>query len=49
MILIRWTAFLEIRCAHEESPIVACNLYETAELILAAQYTQPREAAMAMH
>jgi D-glycero-D-manno-heptose 1,7-bisphosphate phosphatase len=49
MILIRWTAFLEIRCAHEESPIVACNLYETAELIVAAQYTQPREAAMAMH
>ena len=49
MILIRRTAFLEIRRAHEESPIVACNLYEAAELILASQYTQPREAAMAMH
>jgi D-glycero-D-manno-heptose 1,7-bisphosphate phosphatase len=47
MILIRRTAFLEVRCAHDESPIVACNLYEAAELILAAQ---PREAAMmAMH
>jgi D-glycero-D-manno-heptose 1,7-bisphosphate phosphatase len=42
MILIRRTAFLEIRCAHEESPIVACNLYEAAELILASRHTQPR-------
>jgi histidinol phosphatase-like enzyme len=48
MILIRRTSFLEVRCVHEESPIVACNLYEAAELILAAQHSPPRASAMAM-
>jgi D-glycero-D-manno-heptose 1,7-bisphosphate phosphatase len=48
MILIRRTSFLEVRCVHEESPIVACNLYEAAELILASQYIRPRVPAMAM-
>jgi len=37
MILIRRTSFLEERCAHDEPPSVACNLYEAVELILAAQ------------
>jgi D-glycero-D-manno-heptose 1,7-bisphosphate phosphatase len=45
-ILIRRTSFLEVRCAHEESPLVACNLYEAAELIVAAQHAEPREAEM---
>ena len=48
MILIRRTSFLEVRCLHEESPIVACNLYEAAELIVGAQYTRSRVSAMAM-
>jgi D-glycero-D-manno-heptose 1,7-bisphosphate phosphatase len=48
MILIRRTSFLEVRCVHEESPIVACNLYEAAELILAAQFTRPQVSTMAM-
>ena len=48
MILIRRTSFLEVRCVHEESPAVACNLYEAAEMILAAQYARPRMSAMAM-
>lgn len=34
MILVRRTSFLEKGC--EESPVVACNLYEAAELVLAA-------------
>jgi hypothetical protein len=49
MILIRRTPFLEIRCAHEESPLIACILYEAAELILASRHTRSNEAAMAMH
>lgn len=48
MILIRRTSFLEARCIHEESPIVACNLYEAAELIVASQYIRPRAPAVAM-
>ena len=48
MILIRRTSFLEVRCVHEESPVVACNLYEAAELILAAQRSRPRVSAMSI-
>lgn len=47
-ILIQRMSFLEERRAHEESPIVACNLYEAVEFILAADRALPREAAMAM-
>ena len=47
-ILIRRKSFLDERRAHEESPMVACNLCEAVELIVAAQDAQPREAAMAM-
>jgi len=49
MILIRRTAFLEVRCAHEEPPAIACNLYEAAEFILAAQHCRQHEAAMMVH
>lgn len=48
MILIRRTSFLEARSAQKESRMVACNLYEAAEMILAAQYVGPRVPAMAM-
>ncbi len=47
-ILIERMSFLEERRAHEESPMVACNLYEAAEFIVAADHGLPREAAMAM-
>ena len=45
-ILIRRESFLEPRCPNEGLPAVACNLYEAAEFILAAQHEQWREAAM---
>jgi D-glycero-D-manno-heptose 1,7-bisphosphate phosphatase len=48
MILVRRTAFLEVRCAHEEAPAIASNLYEAAELILAAQHCRGPEAALVM-
>jgi D-glycero-D-manno-heptose 1,7-bisphosphate phosphatase len=44
MILVRRTSFLEVRCVHEESPMVACNLYAAAELILAAQHSRQGKA-----
>jgi D-glycero-D-manno-heptose 1,7-bisphosphate phosphatase len=47
-ILIRRMSFLEERRAHEESPMVACNLYEAVEFIVAADHAVPREVAMAM-
>ena len=47
-ILIRRMSFLEERRAHEESPMVACNLYEAVEFIVAAHDAVPRDAAMAM-
>jgi D-glycero-D-manno-heptose 1,7-bisphosphate phosphatase len=45
-ILIRRGAFLETHSIHEESPLVACNLYQAAELILAAQDMCQRERAL---
>jgi D-glycero-D-manno-heptose 1,7-bisphosphate phosphatase len=48
MILVRRTAFLEVRCAHEEAPAIASNLYEAAQLILAAQPCRGAAAALVM-
>jgi D-glycero-D-manno-heptose 1,7-bisphosphate phosphatase len=45
-ILIRRAAFLEPPSAREELPLVACNLYEAAELILAARDIHQREPAL---
>jgi D-glycero-D-manno-heptose 1,7-bisphosphate phosphatase len=45
-ILIRRGSFLETRSTCQESPLVACNLYEAAELILAAQEIHQRETAL---
>ncbi len=45
-ILIRRESFLEDRRAREELPIVASNLYEAAELILAARDVYQPERAL---
>ena len=42
-ILIRRDAFLENRHTRQEPPVVACNLYEAAELILVAHQVQHQE------
>ena len=46
-ILIRREAFLENRNARHEPPIVACNLYEAVELILAAHQVDRQEHMLA--